>query len=175
MMPRSPTPHRPPVSPVEDIHRPEPDDVAAPADDAAELPLPGSPQTFFLAGLFVLAVVAALYAASAIILPIVLAFILMLLLQPAVRLLERVRLPRALGALLVILLVIGSLVGLVAALSVPAATWAERLPQGIPRLEAHLVVLKRPLEALQALIQQQPSRRLIVPDRKGPPFLSAGI
>lgn len=154
MMPLSPTPHRPPVSPVEDIHRPELDKVAAPADDAAEMPLPGSPQTFFLAGLFVLAVLAALYAASAIILPIVLAFILMLLLQPAVRLLERVRLPRALGALVVILLVIGTLAGLVAALSVPAATWAERLPQGIPRLEAHLVVLKRPIEALQALIQQ---------------------
>ena len=48
----------------------------------------------------------------------------------------------AVGALLVILLVIGALVGLVAALSVPAATWAERLPEGIPRLEAHLVVLK---------------------------------
>lgn len=46
------------------------------------------------------------------------------------------------------------LVGLVAALSVPAATWAERLPQGIPRLETHLVVLKRPIEALQVLIQQ---------------------
>ena len=154
MMPLSPTPQRPPVSPVEDVHRPEPDAVAAPADEAADMPLPASPQTFFLGGLFVLAGLAALYAASAIILPIVLAFILMLLLQPAVRLLERMRLPRVLGALLVILLVIGTLAGLVAALSVPAATWAERLPQGIPRLQAHLAVLKPPIEALQALIQQ---------------------
>ena len=97
---------------------------------------------------------AALYVASAIILPVVLAFILMLLLQPAVRLLERVHLPRTLGALLVILLAVGTLVGLVAALSLPAATWAEKLPQGIPRLEAHLVVLKRPIQAVQALIQQ---------------------
>ena len=44
--------------------------------------------------------------------------------------------------------------GLVAALSVPAATWAKRLPEGIPRLEAHLVVLKAPIQALQKVIQQ---------------------
>jgi predicted PurR-regulated permease PerM len=84
----------------------------------------------------------------------VLAFLLKLLLQPAVRLLERMHLPSVVGALLAILLVIGSLVGLVAALSVPAATWAERLPEGIPRLEAHLAVLKAPIEALQKVIQQ---------------------
>lgn len=53
-----------------------------------------------------------------------------------------------------ILLVIGVLVGLVAVLSGPAATWAERLPLGIPRLETHLVVLKGPIEALQKVIQQ---------------------
>jgi len=42
----------------------------------------------------------------------------------------------------------------VAALSGPAATWAERLPQGIPRLEAHLVVLKGPIQAFQKFIKQ---------------------
>jgi predicted PurR-regulated permease PerM len=108
----------------------------------------------FSGGLFVLSVLAALYVASSIILPIMLAFVLKLLLQPAVRLLERMHLPSVVGALLAILLVIGSLVGLVAGLSVPAATWAERLPDGIPRLEAHLVVLKTPIEALQKVIQQ---------------------
>jgi predicted PurR-regulated permease PerM len=118
------------------------------------MPLPAHPQTFFLGGLFVLGVLAALYVASSIILPVVLAFVLKLLVQPAVRLLERLHLPRAVGALLAILLVLGALVGLVAALSVPAATWAERLPEGIPRLEAHLVVLKGPIQALQKVIQQ---------------------
>ena len=59
---------------------------------AAEMPLP-SPQTFFLGGLFALAVLATLYVASSIILPVVLAFVLQLLLQPAVRLLERVHFP----------------------------------------------------------------------------------
>ena len=63
-------------------------------------------------------------------------------------------LTKRLRSALAILLVIGSLVGLVAALSVPAATWSQRLPEGIPRLEAHLAVLKAPIEALQKVIQQ---------------------
>src|ERR1700676_3271956 len=99
-------------------------------------------------------VLAALYVASSVILPVVLALVLNLLLQPGVRLLERVRFPRAVGALLAIILVIAVLVGLVAALSVPAATWAQRLPEGIPRLEAHLIVLKGPIQALQKVIEQ---------------------
>jgi len=142
-------PRLPPVALVPED--PGPDEEANASE--SEMPLP-SPQTFFLGGLFVLSVMAALYVASSIILPIMLAFVLKLLLQPAVRLLERMHLPSVVGALLAILLVIGSLVGLVAALSVPAATWAERLPEGIPRLEAHLVVLKAPIEALQKVIQQ---------------------
>jgi predicted PurR-regulated permease PerM len=104
--------------------------------------------------LFALGVCAVLYLASAIILPVILAFVLDLLLQPAVRLLGRVHLPRAVGALLTVFLVIGVLAGLVAALSVPAATWADRLPKGIPRLEAHLQVIKGPIQALQKVIQQ---------------------
>ena len=141
MVPASPPPQHPALSPLQDAGPSERDSVLTETPNAAEMPLP-SPQTFFLGGLFALAVLATLYVASSIILPVVLAFVLQLLLQPAVRLLERVHVPRAVGALLAILLVIGALVGLVAALSVPAATWAERLPEGIPRLEAHLVVLK---------------------------------
>jgi predicted PurR-regulated permease PerM len=119
-----------------------------------DMPLPSNPQTFFLGGLFVFSVLVIAYVASSIILPIVLAFVLKLLLQPVVRLLERAHIPRALGALLPILIVVATLVGLVAALSGPAATWAERLPQGIPRLEAHLVVLKGPIQAFQKFIRQ---------------------
>ena len=70
------------------------------------------------------------------------------------RLLERIHLPRAIGAIFAILLVIGALGGFVAALSVPAAIWAEKLPEGLPRLEAHMVILKRPIEVLRSVIQQ---------------------
>jgi predicted PurR-regulated permease PerM len=154
MIAASPPPQRPPIASVSDDHLPEPDAAATEVADDTEMPLPSDPRTFFLGGLFALGVFAVLYVASAIILPVILAFVLSLLLQPAVRLLGRVHLPRAVGALLTVLLVIGVLVGLVAALSVPASTWAERLPEGIPRLETHLQVMKGPIEALQKVIQQ---------------------
>lgn len=154
MVSLSTLPQHPPSSPKQDSGAPEPNALSTEAADDIEMPLPSNPQTFFLGGLLALAVLAAIYVASPIILPVVLAFVLQLILQPAVRLLEHVRVPRAVGALLAILLVVGALVGLVAALSVPAATWAEKLPEGIPRLEAHLVVLKRPIDTLQKVIRQ---------------------
>ena len=56
----------------------------------------------FQGGLFMLALLAALYAGREIVLPIVLAIILNLLLQPSLRMLERLHVPRMLGALLLI-------------------------------------------------------------------------
>ena len=154
MVSDSKSPQRLASSSQQDAGAPAPNALPTEVVGNIEMPLPSNPQTFFLGGLLALAVLAAVYVASTIILPVVLAFVLQLILQPAVRLLERVRLPRAVGALLAILLVVGALVGFVAALSVPAATWAEKLPEGIPRLEAHLVVLKRPIEVLQQVIQR---------------------
>ena len=152
MVAASPPPERPSLTPVPDDRPPEP--LAVVTEGEAEMPLPSNPQTFFLGGIFALSVFATLYLASPIILPVVLAFVLQLLLQPAVRLLQRVHLPRPVGALLAVFLVIGALVGVIGGLSVPAANWATKLPEGIPRLEAHLVVLKNPILALQKVIQQ---------------------
>ncbi|MGY3150177.1 putative PurR-regulated permease PerM [Bradyrhizobium sp. USDA 3397] len=137
-----------------DVDLPDPHAAAVDARNETEMPLPSDPRTFFLGGLFGLGVLAALYVASSIILPVMVALVLNLLLQPAVPLLGRLHLPRAVGALFTVLLVIGALVGLVAALSVPATTWAERLPEGIPRLEAHLRLVSGPIQALQKVIQQ---------------------
>jgi predicted PurR-regulated permease PerM len=147
-------PERLSMTPVSDDHTSEPDAVVTEVAEETEMPLPSDPRTFFLGGLFALGALAALYVASSIILPVVLALVLNLLLQPAVRLLGRVHVPRAVGALLTVFLVIGALVGLVAALSGPAATWADRLPEGIPRLAAHLEVIKGPIQAFQKIIQQ---------------------
>jgi predicted PurR-regulated permease PerM len=154
MVANVPPSQRPSLPSMLDVDLPEPQAAAAEYADQTEMPLPSDPRTFFLGGLFAFAGLTALYVASSVILPVVLALVLNLLLQPAVRLLGRVYLPRAVGALLTVFLVIAALVGLVAALSVPAATWAERLPEGIPRLEAHLEVIKGPIQALQKIIQQ---------------------
>ena len=107
-------------------------DIAAPDED--DLAIPADANTVFLGGLFALAVLAGCYAAAEIALPIVLAFVLSLVLQPAMRQLERLHLPRGIAALLIIVLLFGTLAGLGTALSGPAASWAQKLPSGIPKL-----------------------------------------
>ena len=117
------------------------------------MPLFSKAATIFPGGLFAIAALAALRDASAIILPLVLAFILKLLLQPAMRLLQRLHVPRALASLLMIFLVIACFVGFGTALSGPAAAWAAKLPEGIPRLAEHLRLMRTPFDALQRILQ----------------------
>jgi predicted PurR-regulated permease PerM len=119
------------------------------AADEDDLPIPSDINTVFLGGLFLLAMLAACYVAAEIVLPIVLAFVLSLVLHPAMRALERVHLPRGIGAMLVILVLFGTLGGLGAALSGPAASWAQELPAGIPKLQERLSFLSRPIAAFQ--------------------------
>ena len=64
--------------------------VGSLGQEPREMPLPSDSKAIFLGGLFVLAALGAAYLASEIVLPLVLAFILKLLLQPAVRALEQV-------------------------------------------------------------------------------------
>jgi hypothetical protein len=70
--------------------------VAMPADvapvDEDDLPIPSDIKAVFLGGLFLLAMLAVCYVAAEIVLPIVLAFVFSLALQPAMRALERVHL-----------------------------------------------------------------------------------
>ncbi len=127
----------------------------APADELlADMPLPGDPKIIFLGGLFALALLAAAYVASEIVLPMVFAFILKLLLQPIFRFLERLRIPRALAALLLILALFGTIVGLGTAISGPAGDWAAKLPEGIPRLEERMSFLRAPINTSQQFLQQ---------------------
>jgi len=70
-----------------------------------DLPLPTDPKVVFLGGLFVLAVLAAAYVASDIVLPLVFAIVLKLLLQPALRILVGLHVPRIIASLLLILVI----------------------------------------------------------------------
>ena len=126
----------------------------ATAADEDDLPVPSDIKTVFLGGLFLLAMLAACYVAAEIVLPIVLAFVLSLVLQPAMRGFERVRLPRGIAAMLVILLLFGTLGGLGTVLSGPAASWAQKLPTGIPKLQERLSFLSRPIAAFQKFADQ---------------------
>src|SRR6476660_4621126 len=128
--------------------------VPPPATEPEEMPLPSDPKVIFLGGLFVLALLAAAYVASEIVLPLVFAFILKLLLQPAMRILERLHVPRMLSALLLILALFGTIVGLGTAISGPAGTWAAKLPEGSPRLQERLSFMRGPIDTVHRFLHQ---------------------
>lgn len=127
-----------------------------PVSDAKpkSLDLPSDPVVVLLAILVAFATLCLAYLAAEIVLPIVLALVLKLLFQPAMRLLEKIHLPRSLAALVLILLVFGAIVGVGAAISGPATDWATKLPEGIPRLQERLKFLNEPIEALQTFLHK---------------------
>jgi predicted PurR-regulated permease PerM len=105
--------------------------------------------------LAVLAVAYTLYFAAPVILPITMALVLKLLLQPAMRILaDRLRLPLALAALLLILAVFGAMAIVATTISVPAASWMQKAPQSFPILEQKLAVLKQPIDLIRDALQQ---------------------
>jgi predicted PurR-regulated permease PerM len=129
-------------------------EVVLPAEEPEEMPLPSDSKAVFLGGLFVLALLTAAYVASEIVLPLVFAIILKLLLQPVLRILERLHVPRIPAALLLILALFGTIVGVGTAISGPAGTWAAKLPEGIPRLQERLSFMREPINTLQRFLQQ---------------------
>jgi predicted PurR-regulated permease PerM len=129
-------------------------EIVSPAEVPEDLPLPSDSKVIFLGGLFVLALLAAAYMAREILLPFVFAIVLKLLLQPAFRVLERLHVPRIIAALLLILALFGTVVGLGTVISSPARTWAAKLPEGIPRLQERLSFMREPVDTLQRFLRQ---------------------
>lgn len=124
------------------------------AQESDDMPLPTDPRTIFLGGLFLFACLAVLYVSADIVLPLILALVLKLLLQPLVRLLERFHVPRVIGALLSVLLVLVVFGGAISMLAGPAAAWAAKLPEAIPKLRDSLGFLHEPIAAVQRIMKQ---------------------
>ena len=118
------------------------------------MPLPTEPRVIFLGGLFVLATLAAAYVARDILLPLTFAITLKLLFQPIMRFLERMRAPRIVAALLIILALLGAVVMLGAVISGPAVSWAAKLPEGVPKLQQRLSVLREPIDMVLQFVQK---------------------
>ena len=103
-----------------------------------------------LSTLAVLAVAYTVYFAAAILLPFTLAIVLYLLLSPAMRFLnKRLHIPRALGALLLIIVLFAVVGGIAAAISVPATEWVARIPQSLPTIQQKFHFLQGPVAYLQ--------------------------
>ena len=130
---------------------------AAMAAQSASIQLPSSPLIFLQAAQFTLLFIGALYLTRPIVLPIVLAILLKLLLQSGVRRLERIHVPRTIGALVMITVLFVSLVSMGTALSGPAHDWAAKLPEGLPRLWERLSFIVGPVEAVQHFLQNAES------------------
>ena len=114
-----------------------------PSPDEADMPLPHEPRTIFLGGLFFIACLVLLSVGREVIQPITIALVLKLLLQPLVRLGERFHVPKALGAVVAVLLLLGAIGGLGAILSSPASNMVRNFPDLIEKVRSHAGVLQR--------------------------------
>lgn len=109
---------------------------------------------FALKVIAVLLVFYTLYFAARLLVPIAFAILLSMLLAPLVLLLERIRLPRAAGAAVVVLLAMGTVVLGATLLAGPAQSWLEKAPEGFQRIEQMLASIRRPLETLTKATEQ---------------------
>jgi len=101
--------------------------------------------TIALVGLFLIAATAALYVAKAFFLPVVMAFVVGTMLSPAASVLERYRIPRGVGAVLIVIGVAAIGTFIVSLISVPMVEWASHLPEFAAQLKDKLHVFDRPL------------------------------
>ena len=102
-----------------------------------------------LTGLFLLAAFYTLFFTRSFLLPIVLAGLITLLLEPIVRGLKRgLRVPEPLGAAVLLLALLGGLGFGIYQLSQPAYDWIAKAPQSLRKVELRLRELKRPVQTL---------------------------
>jgi predicted PurR-regulated permease PerM len=110
---------------------------------------------FALAGLLLIAIVTVLYVGKAFFLPVVMAFVTGTMLSPAASFLERSKVPRGLGAVLIVVAVTTVVAFVVALIASPAMEWSTRLPELGAQLKDKLHVFDRPLalwRELQAMV-----------------------
>jgi predicted PurR-regulated permease PerM len=107
-----------------------------------------------LVGLFALAILYTLHFAQDFILPIVLAILLDFLLGPLVRALLKLRIPEPVGAGLVVLGLLGTIVTSGWYLSGPAAEWLARAPESMATVQRKLETLRRPVEQVSKAAEQ---------------------
>jgi predicted PurR-regulated permease PerM len=106
---------------------------------------------FALVSLLVIAVVTVLYFGKPFFLPVVMAFVIGTMLSPAANFLERHRIPRAFGAVLIVLTVTAAAAFTVGLISSPLLEWSTRLPEVAARLKDKLHVFDRPIALWQDL------------------------
>jgi predicted PurR-regulated permease PerM len=133
--------------------------VAAPAKELSQIDpkpsvrletAPASPLSIGVVLLATLAVVCALYVGKEVVIPIVLALVLKLMLQPIMSFLcDWCRFPQALAAALLIICLFMIVAAVALTISVPATAWIQRIPQILPDLQQKLEGLRQPIAYVQ--------------------------
>jgi predicted PurR-regulated permease PerM len=118
------------------------------------MPGPLDIRSLALTGLFVLAMFYTLYVARTFLLPIVLAILLSFLFAPVVRGLRRIGLPEALGAAVVMIVLLGTMGWGVYKLSTPASAWILTAPESLRRIEYKVRALRKPVEQVSQAAEQ---------------------
>ncbi|WP_083704752.1 AI-2E family transporter [Motiliproteus sp. MSK22-1] len=103
-------------------------------------------ETWLLWGLLVLAVIYTLELVKELLIPVALALLLSLLLAPLVRRLERLHLPRPLGAGVIVLTLFGALSYGIAGAVNPVGEWIEQAPTVLRQLERKVYPIKKTVE-----------------------------
>lgn len=136
--------------PIPDMEQPGQPEVGSAAD------LSFSERDARLTGLVILAILAVaytLYFGRDIILPVVMAAVLNLLLQPLMRVLnQNLRLPMPAAALMVIVLVFGVITAITLTISLASSGWTERAPESFAILKQKLAFLAAPLTYAQEML-----------------------
>ncbi len=114
--------------------------------------LPSTPT--LLLGIFILLLISSLYFAQTILIPLTLAFFLYMVLHPIARGLQRLHVPKMLGAILIVLSVVG--VATVASLQLvgPAQDWISNAPARINKIEVKIKNLLQPVEEVRKAAEE---------------------
>jgi predicted PurR-regulated permease PerM len=123
--------------------------VSADADDKPPTSWPSASVVTAAVGVVLL-----LYVGREFFVPVAVAILLSILFRPPVRWLERRRIPTAVGATVVVLLLVGAIGAAGFGLSVPIRNWATKLPQSVAQAREKLGDLRRPVQQLNAAAAQ---------------------
>jgi predicted PurR-regulated permease PerM len=115
---------------------------------------PTDTRSTLLACILVLMVFYTLYFTAEIVVPFIFAMLLRLLLTPGYRHLTRWRVPGALAALMMMILLAAIIGAFGYGLAAPASDWVGKVPQSLPRIEEHLSVLRKPLDSFLSLTRK---------------------
>jgi predicted PurR-regulated permease PerM len=148
------------------------------------LPVLGSPLSIGVLVLATLATVYALYVGKEVVLPIMLALVLKLLLRPIMDFLcVRLRLPTALGALILIVSLFCAIATVAFTISGPATGWIKKAPDVLPTLKGKLVLLRQPIDYLEGAFSElsdattsaSPNKNVTTVALKGPPAVASQL